>query len=265
MAKQIFTNGASCKLGAAIVTTGAIASITLETGKGALFPNPSAGDWFVITLIKADYSAFECFKCSARTGDVATVDTRAYDGSTAATWSTSDLAICSPNAGALADLRADIATLQAAMTTAQSDISSLSGSVASLTSAVSQKPRMDIGTKVAFFQAAAPTGWTQDVSVNDKVLRVVSGSGGGSGGSWTITGVTVDGHVLTESEIPSHVHGTVQTPAGNGFGPPGGGNNLGTPGSTAATGGGQAHTHGLTADGNWRPAYIDVIVCARAS
>ncbi len=265
MAKQIFTNGASCKLGAAIVTTGAIASITLETGKGALFPNPSAGDWFVLTLIKADYSAFECFKCTGRTGDVVTVNTRAYDGSVAATWSTSDLIICSPNAGALADLRADIATLQADMTAAEADISSLSGSVASLTSTMAQKPRMDIGTKVAFFQAAAPTGWTQDTSVNDRVLRVVSGTGGGSAGSWTISGVTVNGHALTVDELPAHTHSGVQTPAGNGFGPPGGGNNLGDPGSTDSTGGGDAHTHGLTADGNWRPAYIDVIVCARAS
>ena len=37
------------------------------------------------------------------------------------------------------------------------------------------------GTKIAFFQASAPAGWTQDTTNNDAVLRVVSGSGGGTG------------------------------------------------------------------------------------
>jgi len=40
------------------------------------------------------------------------------------------------------------------------------------------------GTKMAFFQASAPTYWTKDTTHNDKFIRVVSGSGGGSGGSW---------------------------------------------------------------------------------
>ena len=33
------------------------------------------------------------------------------------------------------------------------------------------------GTKMTFFQASAPTNWTQDVTNNDKALRVVSGNG----------------------------------------------------------------------------------------
>lgn len=65
------------------------------------------------------------------------------------------------------------------------------------------------GTNMVFHQASAPTGWTQDTSVNDRVLRVVdnTGTGGATGGSWTISGVTVDGHVLTNAEMPSHNHG----------------------------------------------------------
>lgn len=39
------------------------------------------------------------------------------------------------------------------------------------------------GTVMPFFQAAAPVGFTQVVSQNDKVLRVVSGVGGGAGGT----------------------------------------------------------------------------------
>lgn len=63
------------------------------------------------------------------------------------------------------------------------------------------------GTKMIFFQASAPTGWTQDTAVNDRVLKVVSGTGGGTGGSWTITGVTVDNHAITAGEMPVHNHG----------------------------------------------------------
>ncbi|HEX2795702.1 MAG TPA: hypothetical protein VHN38_01345, partial [Immundisolibacter sp.] len=62
------------------------------------------------------------------------------------------------------------------------------------------------GTKMVFAQAAAPTGWTQDASVNDRVLRVVSGAGAGVGGSWTISGLTVGGTALTINEMPLHGH-----------------------------------------------------------
>jgi hypothetical protein len=63
------------------------------------------------------------------------------------------------------------------------------------------------GTNMPFFQAAAPTGWTQLTTQNDKLLRVVSGSGGATGGTnpfstWnaqTVTGV----HTLSLSEVPA--------------------------------------------------------------
>jgi len=56
------------------------------------------------------------------------------------------------------------------------------------------------GSVMAFFQASAPTGWTQVTTQNDKVLRVVSGTGGGTGGTWaTNSGVTT-------SEVGAHTH-----------------------------------------------------------
>lgn len=143
------------------------------------------------------------------------------------------------------------------------------------------------GARMVFYQAAAPTGWTQVTTVNDRVLRVVSGSGGGSGGAWSIAGlsastsISVQGHALTEDQIPPHAHW-------------GGDNNFTAAGRTAKkgvaggvrvtggaadhdmwsfqterTGGGQPHAHGASAStsvshsGSWRPAYIDVIVCER--
>jgi hypothetical protein len=39
------------------------------------------------------------------------------------------------------------------------------------------------GTVMPFFQSAAPTGWTQVTTQNDKAIRVVSGTGGVSGGT----------------------------------------------------------------------------------
>jgi len=41
------------------------------------------------------------------------------------------------------------------------------------------------GTSALFFQSSAPTGWTQntDASINTTTLRVVTGTGGGTGGS----------------------------------------------------------------------------------
>jgi hypothetical protein len=44
-------------------------------------------------------------------------------------------------------------------------------------------PRIPSGTVMVFFQSAPPTGWTQVTTQNDKALRVVSGAGGGAGGS----------------------------------------------------------------------------------
>lgn len=120
------------------------------------------------------------------------------------------------------------------------------------------------GTKMLFYQASAPTGWTQDTSQNDKVIRVVSGEGGGSGGSWTISGVTVDAHTLITAEIPSHTHGyryftsSPYTTSGGTYIA----SNYSTQ-QTGATGGGGGHNHGLSADGNWRPAYIDVIIATK--
>jgi len=73
------------------------------------------------------------------------------------------------------------------------------------------------GTFMVFFQAAVPTGWTQHPTAGNQLLRVVSGSGGGSGGSTdpgssislahthTVAGHTHDlaNHTHTG---PSHTH-----------------------------------------------------------
>jgi hypothetical protein len=120
------------------------------------------------------------------------------------------------------------------------------------------------GSKMAFYQAAAPTGWTQDTSVNDRVLRVVSGAGGGTGGNWTISGLTVDGHVLTVEEMPAHTHSYTKYLLKMGASAQGTSVWISDASAdSGATGGDAAHSHGLSADGAWRPAYIDVIIASK--
>ena len=74
-----------------------------------------------------------------------------------------------------------------------------------------------------FFQGSAPTGWTKSTTHNDKALRVVSGTGGGSDGSISFTSAFpsaakpisapisasngVNSYAVTIPEIASHDHG----------------------------------------------------------
>ena len=67
------------------------------------------------------------------------------------------------------------------------------------------------GTSMLFYQAAAPTGWTQNTSANDYALRVVSGSGGGGSGSIGMStmfsgGYNVGDTALNVGQIPAHNH-----------------------------------------------------------
>lgn len=138
------------------------------------------------------------------------------------------------------------------------------------------------GTKLVFAQASAPAGWTQDTSANDMALRVVSGTGGGTGGSMGLSSATTGNHTLITSEIPNHPHtATVTEPnsgqghrhghcmpaqapfditGGTGGGYTGGNSDYATTGITVSisnTGGDGAHNHPLAL------AYVDVIVCTK--
>ncbi len=139
---------------------------------------------------------------------------------------------------------------------------------------------LETSTTALFVQAAAPTGWTQNSTYNDRAIRVVNTNGGGVGGSWTISGLSVNGHQLSVSEMPSHNHGGGShrhSLPGHDAG--GSGNlaqqvsfsnyfaaniNTSYSGTIISTQGGNAqHSHGLSANGAWRPAYLDVIACIR--
>jgi len=133
-------------------------------------------------------------------------------------------------------------------------------------------PSIPSGSKITFFQSAAPLGWTQDTTHNNKMLRVVSGSGGGSGGSDS---------PINMNKVPNHTHtfttGTNSVDHSHTYTIPnaatasyGAGVISAVPSvTTASTGGASAtHTHGGTTDGNsgadtWTPMYISMILCTK--
>ena len=134
----------------------------------------------------------------------------------------------------------------------------------------SNTPPFTAGTKLIFPQAAAPTGWTKDTTaaINDSILRFVTGTGGGSGGSvgvstWaaqTTTGSTT----LTTAQIPSHTHTLSGSWSVSGAGPitftSGSINSSGgVTGQADATGGGGSHDHSLTQN----IKYYDSIIASK--
>ena len=138
-----------------------------------------------------------------------------------------------------------------------------------------------------FFQSSAPTNWTKLTTHNDKTLRVVSGTGGGSGGTTQFTSVfpnstlpfsfsgsvtgSVGNHTLSTPQLPVHVHGNGGsiglTPSGSGDVSSGPGWTRTSPG-TASQGGGGSHNHPFSASAtvsgslDLRVQYIDVIICS---
>ena len=134
------------------------------------------------------------------------------------------------------------------------------------------------GTKMIFYQASAPSGWTQDTSLNDYGLRVVSGSGSGTTGSVNFgdlfvsqnlsvtssgsvssetaggsVAANVHGHNLTTSEMPQHRHAYTKVSNSSAQQRHGGPNNNlfqynegTTTAYTTYEGSGAAHNHGIS-------------------
>jgi len=176
---------------------------------------------------------------------------------------------------------------------------SFSGTISGNGSGLSGVDPFPSGTKQVFVQASAPTGWTQDTTNNDKALRVVSGNGGGTGGTHALSSppslahthstpshshnhnLSAGSHTLTTSEMPSHNHtiyyryggGQNNNVIGQGWQNVNASNNN----SIGNTGGGNSHSHSLsgsiTSGGSgtsgsttptaFAPQYVDVIVCSK--
>jgi len=145
------------------------------------------------------------------------------------------------------------------------------------------------GTRLVFYQAAAPTGWTLDTTNNDYMLRVVSSNGGGKGGTQSPVTANLDhvhatlGHALTPAES-IHLRDFQMKAAGSPLGTADGTVGLPTDGAYSDYGytgeyGSDArgnmrmrikatcnaHSHGNTASTavQFRPRYLNVIVATK--
>jgi hypothetical protein len=150
--------------------------------------------------------------------------------------------------------------------------------------------------RMVFYQSSAPTGWTV-VNITDHVIRVVTGTGGGSGGTLnfssslidysqnvdvpiTFTGLTVGNTSLSTPQIPSHGHNLnggntrndIMNPTPVYTGTHVAATNGTTGGVDSPEGIGQAHTHPITYTNASSPTtlsaqmnvkYSDVLVCNR--
>ncbi len=97
MATQLFANNAASTLAAAI-TAGAT-SLTVQTGDGALFPSPGAGEYAILTLQSG--TTVEVIKYTARSSDTISSITRAQESTSASAFA----------AGSRVELRVTAATL----------------------------------------------------------------------------------------------------------------------------------------------------------
>jgi hypothetical protein len=166
---------------------------------------------------------------------------------------------------------------------AEGKILGIVGGLPAWTDSTPGTPSIPAGSKVAFYQDTAPTGWTIINTLDDKLVYITKGhaAGGQYGGtvhitgSWTISGfdANVGNHTLNSAEIPAHSHSLGIYSAGvEDTGPiyilssVMGQSPSGSPLTTASDGGsGGAHTHQMAAhNGSWRPAAYCFIICQKS-
>jgi hypothetical protein len=130
------------------------------------------------------------------------------------------------------------------------------------------------GTVAPFWQTTAPLYWTRVTTQNDKALRVVSATGGVSGGTnafSTVFAQTVVGNTtLSDAQLAAHTHGGVtgsspvlydlnagaQLQGGGPFGVP---SNQTHTHSISSDGSNSAHNHTITMS----IQYIDIILASK--
>lgn len=139
------------------------------------------------------------------------------------------------------------------------------------------------GTKMLFVQSSAPTGWTKDVTHNNKALRIVSGDAG-SGGSADFTTVFAP-RTIAQANLPdvplalningagAHAHGVgIGLGAAQGtantnihqFGGPPANYNTTTDGFHSHTGSTSSINGGVTQQAmDFAVAYVDVIIASK--
>lgn len=119
------------------------------------------------------------------------------------------------------------------------------------------------GTKMVFYQASPPTGWTA-IAQNDKALRVVTsgGTGGSAGGTTAFSSCWAATSTGAEASHTHAVSGTTDSGATTGSGTPSftGPGVYHTHDFSVTSGAGSSHSHSVTA---YAPQFVDVILATK--
>ena len=252
MAQPLFTNNAATTLASGI--TNVATTLTVASGQGVLFPSPTGGNYSYITLINAAGTVLEIVKLTARSTDTLTI-TRGQEGTTASAFSTGDKVELRVTAAGMSDTFANGGVQALAAGTGIS----LNTTIGTPTITCTITSSIPSGSVTNFYQASAPTGWTQIVTMNDYAMRIVSGSGGTTGGTTAFStvfsnqtptistsGLSAGATTLSTTQIPSHSHSTNIFGPGCNFQNSVGGLGNGLNIQTSSTGGGGSHTHSIS-------------------
>lgn len=219
MSIEIYSNNASTTLASAINATAV--SLSVLSGTGAEFPNPTAGQFFRLTLNDALTGAvFEVLYCTSRSGDTLSVQ-RGQEGTTAHSWVSGDKVFAGPTAGAMGNLAQQVQVQENVFNYAV-DSGSANAYVVTLTPTNLSTPVP--GAVINWLAANANTG-PSTVQVNGGSVYPLLGpartplQGGEVGAFCTMTfDAAFSSYVLVNStggapQVPSTVNGSNQTPS----------------------------------------------------
>jgi len=204
---MLFSNNAATTLATSINSS--VTSLTVATGTGVLFPNPTGGQYFYMTLANVA-GTVEIVKVTARSTDTFTI-VRGQDGSSASSWVSGDkveqrvVAVDLNNFGQLDSTN----TWALAQTFTSGMIGNVTGNVSGSSASITGVNAIATGGTAASTAATARTNL--GVAIGSDVLAyVVPGTSGNlltsNGSAWTSAAPPATGGMT--------LLGTLSTPSG---------------------------------------------------